>query len=162
MFRFTALYSRNIWAQSIHGFYIHFILSATVLYFQLIWHIRTRMITHTVFWLRSKTHCSFTKRLTSSCQKPWENIPEIQPRRQSWECGVSFIRRALCWEQRREESVALSPKPTVRHLAWEWMTAGIENQQKAKDAFKLSSFMGKEASISTNKKKYFPKKRKLF
>ncbi len=25
----------------------------------------------------------------------------------------------------------------------EWMTAGIENEQKAKDAFKLSSFIGK-------------------
>ncbi len=71
---------------------------------------------HTVAWQECKT-----KGPTSSCQKPWENIPEIQPRRQSWVCGVSFIRRALCWEQRREESVALSPKPTVRHLAWEWM-----------------------------------------
>lgn len=33
------------------------------------------------------------------------------------------------------------------------MTAGIENEQKAKDAFKLSSFIGKEASISTNNQK---------
>lgn len=90
------------------------------------------------------------KWLTSSCQNPWENIPEIQPRRQRRVCGVSFIRHALCCEQRREESVALSPKPTVRHLAWKWMTAGIENEQKAKDAFKLSLYIGKEASISTN------------
>lgn len=69
------------------------------------------------------------KWLTSSCQNPWENIPEIQPRRQRRVCGVSFIRHALCWEQKWEESVALSPKPTVRHLAWKWMTAGTENEQ---------------------------------
>lgn len=41
------------------------------------------------------------------------------------------------------------------------MTAGIENEQKAKDAFKLSLFIGKEASISTNKtKSTWQKKRK--
>jgi len=30
------------------------------------------------------------KRLTSSCQNPWENIPEIQPRRQRTVSGVIY------------------------------------------------------------------------
>lgn len=121
MFTVSVLYSHNIWAQSTYGFFnINSLLTLHPVNTSITFSINltlkktddnTHHATQYSDWghkhiVASQEHK--IKWLTSSCQNRWENIPEIQPRRQRRVCGVSFIRHALCWEQRWEESVALA------------------------------------------------------